>query len=62
LKVESYHPPTRGIRGLEADFQLFRCCEDPKGDTMNDLLVILLVLGGYLALQYVILPRFGVPT
>ena len=29
---------------------------------MNDLLVILLVFGGYLALQFVILPRLGVPT
>ena len=29
---------------------------------MGDLLGILLVLGGWLALQYVILPRLGVPT
>jgi hypothetical protein len=29
---------------------------------MNDLIVVLLVLGGYLALQFVILPRLGVPT
>jgi hypothetical protein len=29
---------------------------------MNDVIVILLVLGGYLALQFVILPRLGVPT
>ncbi len=29
---------------------------------MSDLIVILLVLGGYLALQFVILPRLGVPT
>jgi hypothetical protein len=29
---------------------------------MNDLLIILLIFGGYLALQFLILPRFGVPT
>jgi hypothetical protein len=29
---------------------------------MNDVIVVLLVLGGYLALQFVILPRLGVPT
>jgi hypothetical protein len=29
---------------------------------MNDLLIILLVFGGYLAIQYFVLPRFGVPT
>jgi hypothetical protein len=29
---------------------------------MSDLIVVLLVLGGYLALQFVILPRLGVPT
>jgi hypothetical protein len=29
---------------------------------MNDLLIILLVFGGYLALQYFVLPKFGVPT
>jgi len=29
---------------------------------MNDLLVILLVLGAWLAVQYVILPKLGVPT
>jgi hypothetical protein len=28
---------------------------------MSDLVVVLLVLGGYLALQFVILPRLGVP-
>ena len=29
---------------------------------MNDLLVILLIIGAWLALQYVILPKLGVPT
>jgi hypothetical protein len=29
---------------------------------MNDVIVVLLVLGGYLALQFFILPRLGVPT
>jgi hypothetical protein len=29
---------------------------------MSDLIVILLVLGAWLALQYVVLPRLGVPT
>jgi hypothetical protein len=29
---------------------------------MSDVLVILLVLGAWLALQYVVLPRLGVPT
>jgi len=29
---------------------------------MNDVIVVLLVLGAYLALQFVILPRLGVPT
>lgn len=29
---------------------------------MSDAIVILLILGGYLALQFVILPRLGVPT
>jgi hypothetical protein len=29
---------------------------------MSNLIVVLLVLGGYLALQFVILPRLGVPT
>jgi hypothetical protein len=29
---------------------------------MSDVIVVLLVLGGYLALQFVILPRLGVPT
>lgn len=29
---------------------------------MSDALVILLVLGAWLALQYVVLPRLGVPT
>jgi hypothetical protein len=29
---------------------------------MNDLLVFVLVLGAWLALQYVILPKLGVPT
>jgi len=29
---------------------------------MNDVILVLLVLGGYLALQFVILPRLGVPT
>ena len=29
---------------------------------MSDLIVILLFVGGYLALQFIILPRLGVPT
>jgi len=29
---------------------------------MSETTVILLVLGGYLVLQFVILPRLGVPT
>ena len=29
---------------------------------MSDLLIIVLVLGAWLALQYVILPKLGVPT
>jgi len=29
---------------------------------MSETIVILLVLGGYLILQFVILPRLGVPT
>ena len=29
---------------------------------MNDTLGLLLVLGAWIALQYVILPRMGVPT
>ena len=29
---------------------------------MSDLIVILLVVGAWLALQYVVLPRLGVPT
>jgi hypothetical protein len=29
---------------------------------MNDLLAIVLVLGAWLAVQYVILPKLGVPT
>jgi hypothetical protein len=29
---------------------------------MSETIVILLVLGGYLVLQFVILPRLGVPT
>jgi hypothetical protein len=29
---------------------------------MSDAIVILLFLGGYLVLQFVILPRLGVPT
>jgi hypothetical protein len=29
---------------------------------MNDLLLLLLVIGGWLAIQYVILPKLGVPT
>jgi hypothetical protein len=29
---------------------------------MNDLLAILLIIGAWLALQYVILPKLGVPT
>jgi hypothetical protein len=29
---------------------------------MSNLVVMLLVLGGYLVLQFVILPRLGVPT
>jgi hypothetical protein len=29
---------------------------------MNDLVVILLIIGAWLALQYLILPKLGVPT
>jgi hypothetical protein len=29
---------------------------------MNDLLLFLLVIGAWLALQYLILPKLGVPT
>lgn len=29
---------------------------------MSNIVVMLLVLGGYLVLQFVILPRLGVPT
>jgi hypothetical protein len=29
---------------------------------MSDLVIIGLVIGGWLALQYLILPRLGVPT
>lgn len=29
---------------------------------MSDVMVILLILGAWLALQYVVLPRLGVPT
>ena len=29
---------------------------------MSETIVILLVLGGYLVLQFIILPRLGVPT
>jgi len=29
---------------------------------MSETIVILLVLGGYLVLQFVILPKLGVPT
>jgi hypothetical protein len=29
---------------------------------MNDLLGILLIIGAWLALQYLILPKLGVPT
>jgi len=29
---------------------------------MNDLLVVVLVVGAWLAIQYVILPKLGVPT
>jgi hypothetical protein len=29
---------------------------------MNDLLLMLLIFGGYLAFQFVILPKLGVPT
>ena len=29
---------------------------------MNDLLTILLIIGAWLALQYLILPKLGVPT
>jgi len=29
---------------------------------MNDILTLLAVVGAWLALQYVILPRLGVPT
>ncbi len=29
---------------------------------MSDAIVVLLILGGYLVLQFVILPRLGVPT
>ncbi len=29
---------------------------------MNDLFIILLVFGAYLAFQFVILPKLGVPT
>jgi hypothetical protein len=29
---------------------------------MSNVVVILLVLGAWLALQYVVLPRLGVPT
>jgi hypothetical protein len=29
---------------------------------MNDLLIFLLVIGAWLALQYVVLPKLGVPT
>jgi hypothetical protein len=33
-----------------------------KRKKMNDLLTILLIIGAWLALQYVILPKLGVPT
>jgi len=29
---------------------------------MNDLVMILLVIGAWLAIQYVVLPKLGVPT
>ncbi len=29
---------------------------------MNDTLLMLLIIGGYLAFQFVILPKLGVPT
>lgn len=29
---------------------------------MNDLITILLIIGAWLALQYLILPKLGVPT
>ena len=29
---------------------------------MNDMLVVLLVIGAWVAIQYVILPKLGVPT
>ena len=33
-----------------------------KRNKMNDLLGILLIIGAWLALQYLILPKLGVPT
>jgi hypothetical protein len=33
-----------------------------KPKKMNDLLGILLIIGAWLALQYLILPKLGVPT
>lgn len=33
-----------------------------KRKRMNDLTLILLIIGAWLALQYLILPKFGVPT
>jgi hypothetical protein len=33
-----------------------------KRKKMNDLLTILLIIGAWLALQYLILPKLGVPT
>ena len=33
-----------------------------KSNKMNDLTLILIIIGAWLALQYVILPKLGVPT
>jgi hypothetical protein len=33
-----------------------------KHKNMNDLLTVLLIIGAWLALQYLVLPKLGVPT
>ena len=33
-----------------------------RGATVSDILTVLLVIGAWLAFQYVILPKLGVPT
>jgi hypothetical protein len=32
------------------------------GVSMSDILTVLLVIGGWVAIQYFILPKLGVPT